>query len=48
MKIVVITQKDIFFIPKNIKKLIEQDGINLESVFIIDSKSISNKKNLFF
>ena len=49
MKIVVITQKDIFFIPKNIKKLIEQDGINLESVFIIDSKgSISNKKIYFF
>ena len=49
MNIIVITQEDVFFIPKNIKKLIFEDSINVKGVYIVDGKgSIKNKSFYFF
>lgn len=49
MKIIVITQKDYFFIPANIDLIIREfNGTSIRLVIEIDSKgSINNKKSLF-
>lgn len=49
INISIITQEDKFFIPKNIKLLIDNDRINVKSIHIISSKgSLENKKYFFF
>ena len=45
----IITQEDKFFIPKNIKLLIDNERINVKSIHIISAKgSLENKKIFFF
>jgi methionyl-tRNA formyltransferase len=46
----VITQKDNFFIPKNIEKIIKNNSkdINLIGVSVIESKGALNSKKLYF
>lgn len=48
-RIVIITQEDYFFIPGNIKKIIDRFGNQtIKMIILIDSKgSINNKKSLF-
>lgn len=49
INISVITQEDKFFIPKNIKLLIDNNRINVKSIHVISSKaSLDNKKMFFF
>lgn len=49
INISIITQEDKFFIPKNIKLLIDCDKINVKSIHVINSKgSLENKKLFFF
>ena len=48
-KILIITQQDYFFIPKNIKKIIDNFGYtNIVSIIQIDNKSSINNKRLYF
>ena len=49
MKFAIITQEDYFFIPNNIKKIVDRFGSNsVRTILLIDSKgSINNKKSLF-
>ena len=48
INISIITQEDKFFIPRNIKLLIDNNRINVKSIHIISSKgSIENKKFFF-
>jgi methionyl-tRNA formyltransferase len=48
MRIVVITQEDKFVIPKNIEALIEVPGVDIHSVFAVESKnSLASKKSIF-
>ena len=49
INISIITQEDKFFIPKNIKLLIDNERINVKSIHIISAKgSLDNKKIFFF
>ena len=44
----ILTQEDKFFIPKNVKLLIDDTRINVRSIHVISSKgSLENKKNFF-
>ena len=48
LKIVVITQEDLFSIPNNIELLCMSPKLQIESIFVINSKgSLVNKKYLF-
>jgi methionyl-tRNA formyltransferase len=48
INISILTQEDKFFIPKNIKLLIENKRINVKSIHVISSKgSLENKKKFF-
>lgn len=49
MKVAIITQEDYFFIPENIKKIVNRFGSSaIETILLVDSKgSINNKKSLF-
>jgi folate-dependent phosphoribosylglycinamide formyltransferase PurN len=50
INVVVITQKDDFFIPKNIEKIIQNNSknINLIGVSVIESKGALNSKKFYF
>lgn len=50
INVVVITQKDNFFIPKNIEKIIKNNSIdtNLVGVSVIESKGALNSKKIYF
>lgn len=50
INVVVITQKDNFFIPKNIEKIIKNNSrdLNLIGVSVIESKGALNSKKLYF
>jgi methionyl-tRNA formyltransferase len=48
INISIITQEDKFFIPKNIKLLIDNKRINVKSIHIISSKGSLEKKKYFF
>lgn len=48
MKTVIITQKDNFFIPKNIQRLILSKESDIKKIYIVNSKgSLINKKTIF-
>ena len=48
IRVSVITQNDKFFIPKNIKLLIDDSKIKVCSIYLVNAKgSISNKKYFF-
>ena len=48
MRAVVITQKDRFFIPKNIEMLILSSCVEIISIYLVNSKgSLANKKMMF-
>ena len=48
INISIITQEDKFFIPKNIKLLIDNERINVKSIHIISSKGSLENKKMFF
>jgi methionyl-tRNA formyltransferase len=48
INISIITQEDKFFIPQNIKILIDNERINVKSIHVIEAKgSLEKKKNFF-
>ena len=49
IRISIITQNDIFFIPQNIKLLVDDQRINIVSIHVLNTKrSLDNKKLFFF
>lgn len=48
INISIITQEDKFFIPKNIKILIDNKRINVKSIHVIEAKGSLEKKKIFF
>lgn len=48
INISIITQEDKFFIPKNIKLLIDNERINIKSIHIISSQGSLENKKMFF
>ena len=48
MRAIVITQKDRFFIPKNIEMLILSSSVEIISIYLVNSTgSLTNKKMMF-
>lgn len=48
MKVVIITQEDVFVIPRNIEKIVALSDVEVESIVVLNTKgSLINKKSFF-
>ena len=48
MKIVIISQNDLFVIPRNIEKILKMNDVIIEGFFVLNVKGALDNKKLYF